>query len=666
MDGDLGELLDLFLDEAGERLVRLARVAPEAGTDPDAALAARRELHALKGAARMIGLTELAASCHRAEELAGRDGEPVDPERLVEAVDGLVRQVEALRERTPPGEGGPPSPSGPETPEPPAGGEGVQPIRAPVPVVDRVTELATRLKILAAGLEKPAADVRALAALAERGVREEDPAQALAALAASLRHVRDRLESTQAHMAQASREQLERLLDLQMQPLEPTLLELARHARELARELGKSIRVETSGGTVRLDRRITEALVASLRHLVRNAVDHGIEPPEERGRAGKPPEGTVSLRAEQAGRRVRVVVTDDGRGLDLEGIRAAAAARGIGDGVGEGELAELVFLPGFTTRREASEISGRGIGLDAVAAAVRALGGTVAIASEPGKGLTVTLDLPAARRGRKILVVTVHDLVLGVPLAAIRAYHLGASVTVSEPAGDGTLRAAVGSRTLPVVALADGVAEDEGAGLYLELEAAGRRMLLPVTSVRGVEEVLSRSVPLHRRLGPFFREAAVLGSGLAVPVLTPEDAGGPGTARRPAATAAAGVRRLRVLLVDDSPVTREMERRLLEDAGLYVEAVADGAAALARLGAAEYDCLVTDIEMPGMDGLELTRSVRASGRFGNLPIVLVSTRNRPEDRMAGLEAGADAYMAKQELAPGELPGLIRRLTGVGA
>ncbi len=662
MDGDLGDLLGLFLDEARERLVRLGRVAPEAGRDPEAARTARRELHALKGAARMIGLADLAALCHRAEELAGRDGEPVDAAGLVEAVDGLAREVEALGGRVE----GEEAEAGSSSSSPGVSDSG-EPIRAPAPVVDRVTELGTQLKILAAGMEKPVADVRALAALAERGVREEDPAQALAALAASLRHVRDRLESVQVHMVQAAREQVERLLDLQMQPLEPTLLELARHARELAHGLGKTVRVETSGGTVRLDRRITETLVESLRHLVRNAVDHGIEDPAEREAAAKPREGTVTIRAEQAGRRVRVVVRDDGRGLDLDGIRKAAEERGIGGPEGEDALADLVFLPGFTTRREASELSGRGIGLDAVASAVRAVGGTVRLESEPGFGLTVTLDLPAARRGRRILVATVHDLVVGIPLSMIRAYHLPSDVAVSDPAGDGVLRGVVGARTLNVLPLGGSLGGGHGMpGLYLELEAGGRATLLPVTSVRGVEEVLSRSIPLHERLGPFFREAAVLGSGAAVPVLTMGEPGAAGAVRSQAPAVGTGIRRLRVLLVDDSPVTREMERRLLEDAGLFVEAVADGTAALARLVASEFDCLVTDIEMPGMDGLELTRSVRASGRFGNLPIVLVSTRNRPEDRMAGLEAGADAYMAKQELAPGELPGLIRRLTGVGA
>ncbi len=661
MNGDLGELLGLFLDEARERLVRLARVAPAVAADPEAALTARRELHALKGAARMIGLADLGTLCHRAEELAGRDGASPDPEALVAAVDEIVREIEALRPRaemveTPAGAAGGGAETRPADP--------LDLLQAPLGQVDRVTELATRIKILTAGMAKPVSDIRALATLAEHGVREQDPAQALAALAASLRHVRDRLENLQIHMVQVSREQLERLLELQMQPLEPTLLELARHARELAADLGKEVRVTTSGGAVRLDRRITGALLESLRHLVRNAVDHGIEPPDERERQGKPRAGNLEIQARQAGARVLVILRDDGRGLDLEAIRQEAARRGLTTaGSGEDSLAELVLLPGFTTRREVSEVSGRGIGLDAVASAVRSLGGSLHLESKPGSGLRVTLDLPAARRGRRILVASLHDLLIGVPVSMVRAYHPASAVTVSDPSGDGHLHGVVGSRSLPVLLLWATVPDEGWKGLFLELDATAGEALLPVTSVKGVEEVLARPAVLRERLGPFFQEAAVLGSGVAVPILTLGETMLASEVSR-AGTGSGGVRRLRVLLVDDSPVTREMERRLLEDAGLFVEAVADGAMALARLASSEFDCLVTDIEMPRMDGLELTRAVRSSERYANLPIVLVSTRNRPEDRQAGLEAGADAYMAKQELAPGELPSLIRRLTGV--
>lgn len=663
MKDDFGDLLALFLDEATARLERLARLAPTVGDDPEAAVSAQRELHALKGAARMMGFQEMAETCHRAEELAGRGGEKVDAPGLVALVDRLVSDVRRVAQEA----GGPVEEASREDAPSRSPDEGTT-LRAPQRTIDRVTDLATTMRILSHRLAGPVEDLRRLAGLAERGIKEEDPRQVLAALAATLRRGVDQLDGAQVQLRRAAREQVERLLELQMQPLEPTLLELARHARELARELNKEVKVTTEGGEVRLDRRIGTALFDSLLHLVRNAVDHGLETPEERTAAGKPPGGSLEITASQQGERVQVTVRDDGRGLDREAIARAAARNGADPELVQGLPAEqLVLMPGFTTRESVSQVSGRGIGLDAVASTVRALGGEVRLRSTQGRGLTVTLDLPAARRGRRVVVAAVQDLVFAIPVSRIRGYYVAEDV---EPAGEapagGWSTARVADRLLPVV-LFGGGGQDAGASrLFIEVAARDRSALVGVQAVRGVEEVLTRTLPARVRAGTLFDEAAVLGSGESVPVLTPGnlEAGGLAGAGR-AGTASREARRLRILLVDDSPVTREMERRLLEDAGLFVEAVADASTALSRLATARFDCVVTDIEMPGMDGLELTRAIRASERLGELAVVLVSTRNSAADRMAGLEAGADAYIAKQEMKPGELARLVRRLAGGG-
>ncbi len=664
MGDDFGDLLALFLDEATARLERLARLAPTVAEDPEAAVSAQRELHALKGAARMMGLQEMAETCHRAEELAGRGGETVDAAGLVALVDSLVSHVRRVAQ-----EAGAPEQEEAWEEVPARSVKEETALRAPQRTIDRVTDLATTVRILSHRLAGPVKDLRRLAGLAERGTREEDPRQVLAVLAATLQRLVDQLDASQVQMYRAAQEQVERLLELQMQPLEPTLLELARHARELARELEKDVEVKTAGGEVRLDRRIGTALFDSLLHLVRNAVDHGLETPEEREAAGKSPRGKLEITASQQGERVQVTVRDDGRGLDREAIARAAARAGADPEVVKSLPAErLVLMPGFTTRESVSQVSGRGIGLDAVASTVRALGGEVHLHSAPGRGLTVTLDLPAARRGRRVVVAAMHDLLFAVPVSRIRAYYVAEDVELSaEASAGGWSPARVGDRLLPVVLLG-GEGQDAGANrLFIEVAGRDRSVLVGVQAVRGVEEVLTRTLPSRVRAGTLFEEAAVLGGGESVPVLTLgvlDGAALTGTART--GETARTARRLRILLVDDSPVTREMERRLLEDAGLFVEAVADASTALSRLATAPFDCVVTDIEMPGMDGLELTRTIRGSERLSALPVVLVSTRNSAGDRLAGLEAGADAYIAKQEMKPGELAMLVRRLAGGGA
>ncbi len=661
MQENLRELLDLFLEEASGRLERLALAAPVIAGDADAALTAQRELHALKGAARMMGLSDIAEACHRAEELAGRGGNAPDPKRLVDAVDELTRLVARLQSETGPGEEAKTS-CAPERGTEHMGPEGV--LRAPRSTMDRVTDLSTRIRIISRGLTQRVRDLQHLVLLAEQGVTEEHPEQVLAALAAALRNACGLVDTAQVHLWRDSSEQVALLLSVQMQPLEPTFLELARHARELARELGKETDVEIQGVDVLLDRRMTSALFESLVHLVRNCVDHGIETSAERTDAGKNARGLVVIRASQHGDRVTVTVRDDGRGLDREAVLEAARQRGLlVSELADLPVEEMVFLPGLSTRSKVSEVSGRGIGMDAVAAAVRSVGGEIRISSERGRGTTMTLDVPAARRGRRVVVISVHDLLFAIPLSRVQAYYAWDDVSLEQQEGEDWVSGRVGDRVYPVVFMDDPGVFQGTPGLFLEVQGGDRRFLVAAGAVRAVEEVLTHTLPSKARSGTLFEEAGVLSTGEAVPVLILGEsttvAGAPGSAR----ATMMQVRRLRILLVDDSPVTREMERRLLEDAGLFVEAVSDASSALARLGQAKFDCLVTDIEMPGMDGLELTRTVRRSENLSSLPIVVVSTRSLPEHRLAGLEAGADAYVAKQEMQPGELGALIFRLAG---
>ena len=718
MEQGFGDLVPVFVEEARERLDRLSAAVGRLRRDPGAAVEVRRELHTLKGSARMLGFGALSELCHAAEDAlaAGPAEELATP--LTRAVDELAAMVERIAEGEAPqaapavtdelrraagagteGASGtetaeavrteagaekrveepakeepakekpvkvPKAAAGAETPLAGlAGGE----VRVDAPALDEIADRATQLRLMTLAAARSGERIYELARFAEDGLHEEQPKQILAVLASMLRRMAVEVEGDQRLMLRTADAQLEHVLSLQVQPLAGPLHAIARAARRLAASLGKEVEVEIVGEETRLDRRIARDLEDSLLHLVRNAVDHGLEPPEDRRRLGKPPAGRLRFTAGTRGARVRLEIRDDGPGIDPRTVVRRAVEGGLVDRADAGRLSQeevfrLLFLPGFTTRRRVSEISGRGVGLDVVAAAVGRVGGEVFLSSQPGAGTTVALEVPVARRGEQVLVVAVGRTRLALPSGAVhRVGELAAADVVER---DGRTLARVDGRLVPFVPLARlwGEAAREPQ-LLLEGSASGRPIALAVDEVEGEEEVLVRPLPRASRAGRMLDGMALLSSGLPVGVLSPAALGRRDLAlpRAPAAAKAEPARRVQVLLVDDSLVTREMERRLLEDAGFRVAAVGDADEALGRLGEERFDCLVTDIEMPGMDGFELTEHLRAMERFAQLPIVVVSTRDRPDDRLRGLRAGADAYLTKQGLDAGELVDLVRRLAG---
>jgi chemotaxis protein histidine kinase CheA len=577
-----------------------------------------------------------------------------------EAAEDLVAAL-----RGAPGAPAPPPavPAGPGAP-PPAGE-----LRVDAGILDRVADGATQLRLMALGAGRVAERLDELARLAEEGVREAEPRQALAVLAAMLRRMAVEVEGDQRVLLRATEDQLEGTLGLQLLPLTAPLQGLARHARQLAESLGKEVEVEIAGHETRLDRRIARDLHDSLLHLVRNAVDHGLEAPDERERRGKARAGRLVLEASAHGPRVRLEIRDDGPGIDGPAVLRRAVASGLVEpaeaaAMGREESFRLLFRPGFSTRREVSELSGRGMGLDAVAAAVARVGGEVVLASGAGAGTRVAVEVPVARRGEEVLVLAVGSLRLALPASVVRGVvPLPGSAVVER---DSRSLARLDGRLVPFVPLAGLWGETAAEPrLLVEATVAGQALAVAVDDVVGGEEVLVRPVPAVAGASPLVDGVALLASGEPVGVLSPTALvrGDLVAARRPAEARPAAARRARVLLVEDSRVTREMERRLLEDAGFTVVAAADAEEALERLGGEPFDCLVIDIEMPGMDGFELTGHLRATEHFAQLPIVVVSTRDRAEDRLRGLRAGADAYLTKQALDAGELVDLVRRLAG---
>ena len=541
-------------------------------------------------------------------------------------------------------------------------------IRVATELVDDLADRSARMRVVAVAAEGLANRVFGLATLAERGVGERAPRQVLATLATSLRQVALEFEGGQRILRRLTERQLEGLLHLQVQPLKPFLNGLAGHARELADALGKRVELKVSAGDAQLDRRIVDRLREALLHLVRNAVDHGIESPDERAKAGKDPVGHIRLETSSEGGRVRLRIVDDGRGIDRQEVVGTAVRRGlITDEVAEeltiSEVLQFLFRPGFTTRETKTELSGRGIGLDAVATTVRAAGGDLWMESDAGSGTVITVEVPLARRGERVLVLEVGQHRLAVPAAPARAYRRIAPEQIEETDGRRVVR--IGERTIAARFLADALGEPAGEdGVLVEMVIGGGVVGIVADSVVGEEEVIVRPLPAAAGAPPAVEGITLLTSGRPVFVLSLQRLGPldaldvfdrPVHGPRP--------RPIQVLLVDDSVVSREMVRRLLEDGGLGVTSVGSADDALQTLENRDFDCLVTDIEMPGTDGLGLTRKLRGDPRLAELPIVVVSTLDRPADRLAGLESGADAYLTKQGLDARELVALVYRVGG---
>lgn len=667
MSGNDPDLIALFREEARERLERIALFVDRAAEDRSAAVEVQRELHAIKGASRMLGLVHLSELCHRAEELVdSRSGS--SGEKLTALLDHLIGSIDSLSARSDPD--APAMPSGPDAWSTAASSE-ERPIRDNVrvrpEVVDGMADRSARLRVLSTAAARLVDRSFRLAYLAERGSRERSPREVLATVATSLRQLAVELEAGQRRIHRLAEGLLDAMVRLQLQPLRPVLLSLARHARELARSLGRDVKVTVDSGDTYLDRRIIVTLEEVLLHVVRNAVDHGIEPPEERLSVGKPQRGSIRLEAAAEGDRVRIVVADDGRGIDPAHILETAMRRGelgteIAATLSAEETLQLLFRPGFSTREEASETSGRGIGLEAVAANVQAIGGDLGIESEPGAGTAVSVHVPATKRGERVLVIQVGDCLVAFPAATVRSYRaLDRSMIVST--GDRTVMQTP-QGPLRVRFLNELLGQPSSpVGTVIEAVIGGVATAIIADSVIGEEEVFVRPLPERAGAPRIFDTVALLSSGRPVAVLSPPRLGLLQSAGDAAVNVHAGRGPLRVLLVDDSMATREMIRRLLEDSGFVVTAVGSAEEALDRLGEVSVDCVITDIEMPGMDGLQLTRSLRAMSEHNELPIIVVSTLDRPGDRRAGLEAGADAYLYKRSLDTRELVRLVRRVGG---
>ena len=436
-------------------------------------------------------------------------------------------------------------------------------------------------------------------------------------------------------------------------PLRQATETFPQFVRYLGRKLSKDVRFEQAGEELELDRQIVELMREPLRHLLVNAVDHGLEPPGERIALGKSGTGVVSLSAKRDGDKVVIAISDDGRGVDWKAVGEAARQRGIP--AENSDLTSLLFMPGFSTVDLAHDFSGAGDGLSTVAEALERVNGGLSMESRPGEGTTVTITLPISLVLQNVLVVANGDNYWGLPEAAIQASIVPASSDIKVDI-HGVRRARFQSQDIPLISL----------GTAMGVPPVGEESDLVVLGTRSgpvavaVAEILGRRRVAVKALGPILggarnlTGAALLGGGEVLVVVDPHYLGE--LARH---NEASPERRRRVLVVDDSAGVRQLISATLSARGYEVEVAGSAKEGVMAISSGRFDVLVVDYAMPRSNGVDLVRALRA----GNItiPIVMVSGVATPDEQAAAWDAGVDAYLEKSDLRQGALVATLRSL-----
>lgn len=724
VDPLLQNLISLFMGEAQEICQRLTRnlldlerateKAPETGKIYESLA---RGFHTLKGSTATLGLEELSDLSHRLEDVVAPLRKALVPipgqtaDVILRALDVLLVRVQAhatgqsddlvdlaetlaavdrLKAGAAPPHPGAAAQKAAATPKAPAAHapapqEAPAPKEAPAP-----EEMASRAAAVddedswRVGTRQITVLMREVERLREARLRIDERSDEMEGAARALARSKAQLDQAAVRarfqaMGQAlvlDAEQIgdvvesleEGLKAVSTLPLRTVLGPLHRAVRDLCRTTGKEAKLSVVGGELSIDRHILEKLKGPLTHLVRNAVDHGIEKPEVRMSRGKHREGTLTIRVEQQGNLVFIEVADDGGGLSTQAIREEVVRRAMATAeevakMDERQVSQYIFHSGFSTRREVTETSGRGVGLDVVRNQIEALQGHVEVQSIAAQGSRFILTIPVDMGSSPIVLVRCGEHQVGIPMLSVESLQPARKEAISVTRSRVQLK--YGEQFIPV--------DDLGALLnvrqpaapapgqpLLVVQAEGKRSAIAVDEVVGDLELLLRPLPRDVRDLAAYQGTATLGRGELVLILRTSwlvDHGAQvGVALKKGAE--------RVLVVDDSITARAMHRSALEAGGFTVHTASNGRQALTQLRASDYDALVCDIAMDEIDGVALTAMVRSNPTTAGLPIILVSGRDAQAERDRGLAAGADAFLSKMECVSGrlltEVSGVISR------
>jgi two-component system sensor histidine kinase and response regulator WspE len=721
--------------------------SPESGADPQRLEALMRAAHSIKGAARIVNLTQAVGLAHAMEDMfqAAQKGQlaltpaRVDsllaandffgrvaastpsslPDVLADAAGEAARLEQAVRDAQA-DTGQMSSPSEPSaqkaaestvqasTPSQTHADPAPKPeaaVRLSADLLDRLMGLAGQCAVeagtmgrifsqaraggrdfmdlvdlmaeLRAGLDDPEADPRA---------KVESAMGLIADMTQTFDHVIRSMDGLARRLEILSDKLSSQVLGSRMRHFGEGARPLPRLTRDLARELGKKALFSLDGSRTLVDRDILERLEAPLMHLVRNALDHGLEPPEVRLGLGKPAQGRITLAARHVSGHLEVRLSDDGQGIDLDALRTSVVRKGLAGAdmaarLSRTELLDFLFLPGFTTAASLTQVSGRGVGLDVVKTMVQEVGGSIRVETESGAGTTFVLRLPVSRSVIRALVMQAAGEAYALPLSRIGRVVLAEPQDIASIEGRQFLTLDGANIGLAPASQILGRPDSPPSAPELPvviLESDDARFGLAVDAFLGERDLVV--LPLDPRLGkvPNVAAASILDDGSPVLILDDADLarsleallaegrlarvgtreqarehGGDAQTRGPKS----------VLVVDDSLTVREVERQLLAGRGYRAVTAVDGMEGLALARTGEFDLILTDVDMPRMTGIELTRAVKADPALARTPVMIVSYKDRQEDRMAGLEAGADYYLPKAGFRDEALLDAVRDLIG---
>ncbi len=685
-----------------------------------------RDLHTLKGESRLLGLAEIESIAHACEDLlhshhrAGRISE--ETERLLYlGLDVIFNCAESRAGGGAPDDGevsgvvsrlrenvlGPARDAEPPLPAVAVAAEETVPVAVartddrvvsvPLTALDRLTDLASELSgatvrnaQLVAPLDHIAGELRRLAreTMAAPSPAPSLPVSAnggngsgrggrLGELVEELRGVVREVRENGFRLSNTSGELTDSIRDSRLHPLREIFARYPSFVRQVAKETDRRIRMEMRGQGVAVDQRVLDAIAEPCLHLLRNAVAHGIESPAERRAAGKPEEGTVTIEAHQEGELVRVDFRDDGRGIDTDAVRQQALKLGVVSRaqdatLGPDEIARLVFTPGLTTADRAGKLAGRGVGLDVVRDVVEGMGGSCTVESTPGRGACFSLQLPVSLSLMRALLVESCDQVFAVPNAAVVDVYW---VPLSEIRSiDGREATNFRGRLLPLVRLRQALGLTGIKDIFLNkvgvvvLRAADQLVGLIVDGFAGEREVVAQPFPAFLGRPAMVSGVTLTEAGQVVLILHAPDLLGRvfhavGHAPSESTDAKEREGQRRILYVEDSFITREYATGVLRSHGYQVAEASDGLEAQELMKRQTFDLVLTDLQMPRLDGFKLTAAIRQDPATRSTPVVVLSTLDTPEARNLALAAGADTYLVKSRFSAELLIETVRQALG---
>jgi chemotaxis protein histidine kinase CheA len=727
---DIKKFISRFVEEAREHVKRLGEgldALSRDSSDRENINAIFRSAHTIKGSSRMLKLTAITETAHKLEDILGalRDGSlnyrpefgsllyrgvdaiavlveslatsgdpatlpPVDEAlctSLAQAATGTVVVAEAPLSGTDPAKDGAPavvesasSPSLPSTSPAQAKLNAADTVRVRLAKLDELIKLMGEVVSSHATLRQRLLDFRMI----ERDGSPEHWGQHRARLHHFGLTLRDDVQSQELLMDELH----DKALIMRMLPLSMVFDSAGRVVRDLAHSVGKEVACVVSGAEIELDRQMIDKLSDPIVHLLRNAIDHGLETPAERVAVGKSSQGHVTISAHQDGGWVVIEVADDGGGVPIEAVREKALRKGFisaeqASGMSDQDVVDLIFLPGFSTSAIITDISGRGVGMDVVRQSiVDDLQGEVTVETRLGAGTTFALRLPLSLAVMRVLLVEANGLPFGFTAQyvaeLIRVSHEEMLTVVERKA------VIIRNEFVPVVALAELLHVPERLVKTTRSQAgmSGHSMLLVVVRVRNeklalaVDDLLDerdmviKPLPEHMRRLTVVSGMVITGrnelvSVLHAPALLELARHIRSQASRTEAAGHAGEQEFayKILVVDDSLNTREIEKDVLEAWGYHVTLAEDGIDGLQQARMGTFDAILTDVEMPNMDGFTLTSMLRQEEKYRDTPIVIITSREKEEDKRRGIQVGADAYIVKGEFDQNSLVDTLRSLLG---